>query len=78
MGDLSYGPLAESNVAFVCYSAVFLLSRLYLPVLLVFAGADAALALSFLKDTVLGEKGLPLVLAVVRSEDFEQCKVTSC
>ncbi|CAM9154206.1 unnamed protein product, partial [Sphacelaria rigidula] len=63
-GHLGYGPLAGSNVAFVCYTAVFLLSRLYLPVLLVFAGADAALALSFLTDTVLGEKGLPLVLAV--------------
>lgn len=62
---MGYGPLAESNVAFACYAAVFLLSRLYLPVLLVFAGADAVLARTFLTDTVLGEKGLPLVLAVV-------------
>lgn len=66
-GVLGYGPLADSNVAFACYAAVFLLSRLYLPVLLVFGGADAALAYSFLRDTVLGEKGLPLVLMVVSS-----------
>lgn len=80
-GVLGYGQLAESNVAFACYAAVFLLNRLYLPVLLVFAGADAALAYSFLTDTVLREKGLPLVLAVVSlfaelglpSQSYELC-----
>lgn len=65
MAALGYGPLSDSNMAFACYAAVFLLSRLYLPVLLVFAGADASLAYSFLTDTVLGDAGLPRVLAVV-------------
>ena len=65
MSALGYGPLSDSNMAFACYAAVFLLSRLYLPVLLVFAGADVNLACSFLTDTVLGAVGLPRVLAVV-------------
>lgn len=65
MSALGYGPLSDSNLAFACYAAVFLLSRLYLPVLLVFAGADVSLAYSFLTDTVLGDVGLPRVLAVV-------------
>lgn len=65
MRALGYGTLAESRLAFACYAAVFLLSRLYLPVLLVFAGADVVSAYEFLRETVLREKGLPLVLALV-------------
>lgn len=65
MSALGYGPLSGSTMAFACYAAVFLLSRLYLPVLLVFGGADVAVAYSFLTDTVLGDVGLPRVLAVV-------------
>ncbi|CAN0332812.1 unnamed protein product, partial [Laminaria digitata] len=64
MSTLGYGPLSGSNLAFGCYAAVFLLSRLYVPVLLVFGGANAVLSLSLLEDTVLGSAGLPLVLAV--------------
>lgn len=62
-----YGPLAASDMAFACYASVFLLSRLYLPVLLVFAGVDVVLAHDFLRDTVLIEQRLPLVLAMVRT-----------
>lgn len=65
MAALGYGPLASSNLAFACYAAVFLLNRLYLPTLLVFAGADAVLSHSFLRETVLGDAGLPFVLMVV-------------
>lgn len=66
MSALGYGPLSDSNLAFGCYAAVFLLSRLYVPVLLVFGGANAVMSLSFLQDTVLGSAGLPLTLFVVR------------
>lgn len=66
MSALGYGPLSDSTMAFACYTAVFLLNRLYLPVLLVFGGADVAVAYSFLTDTVLGDVGLPRVLALVR------------
>lgn len=65
MSALGYGPLSGSNLAFGCYAAVFLLSRLYVPVLLVFGGVNAVVSLSFLEDTVLGSAGLPVVLAVV-------------
>lgn len=65
MSALGYGPLSDSTLAFGCYAAVFLLNRLYVPVLLIFGGANSAMALSFLEDTVLGTAGLPLVLAVV-------------
>lgn len=66
MSALGYGPLVESNLAFGCFAAVFLLNRLYLPVLLVFAGADAVVTNAFLTETVLGDVGLPWVLLVVR------------
>ncbi|CBJ29686.1 non-ribosomal peptide synthetase modules [Ectocarpus siliculosus] len=64
MSALGYGPLSGSTMAFACYAAVFLLNRLYLPVLLVFGGADVAVAYSFLTDTVLRDVGLPRVLAL--------------
>ena len=67
MSALGYGPLSGSNLAFGCYAAVFLLSRLYVPVLLVFGGTNAVMSLTFLQDTVLGTAGLPLVLLVVRN-----------
>lgn len=79
MSALGYGPLSDSNMAFACYAAVFLLSRLYLPVLLVFAGADAGLAYSFLTDTVLADVGLPRVLAVVSlPHEFGCCGCCRC
>lgn len=64
MSALGHGPLSDSNMAFACYAAIFLLSRLYLPVLLVFGGVDVGLAYSFLTHTVLGDVGLPRVLVV--------------
>lgn len=67
MSALGYGPLASSDLALACYAAVFLLNRLYLPMLLVFAGADVALSFSFLQHTVLEEVGLPPVLFMVRA-----------
>ncbi|CAM9583172.1 unnamed protein product, partial [Discosporangium mesarthrocarpum] len=47
-------PLAESDMALVCFASVFLFTKAYLPMLLVFGGANSASAYSLLRTAITG------------------------